>query len=76
MTPSSLAAAARRLGLEVKTLDWNSPRLNQPTVIELRLSTDAALWIAEHLPKGDSATLELFSAIAFTSPPDTDTEAP
>jgi hypothetical protein len=53
----------------MKVLNWESPRLNQPAVIELRLSADAALWIAENLPLGDSATLELFGAIAEVSPP-------
>lgn len=54
----------------MKVLNWSSPRLNQPVVIALYLSTDAALWIAENLPLGDTATLELFGAIAKTSPPE------
>lgn len=53
----------------MKVLNWSSPRLNQPVVIALYLSTDAALWIAENLPSADTATRELFSAIANTSPP-------
>ena len=53
----------------MKTLNWHSPRLNQPAVIELRLSTDAALWIAENLPMADEATLELFGVIAEVSSP-------
>jgi hypothetical protein len=46
----------------MKRLNWYSPRSETP-IIEVVLSAESAQWIADHIPDGDRAKVELLAAV-------------
>lgn len=48
------------------TLVWSSPRSDDRRRIRLMLDLQAAIWLAEHLPLNDAATMQLLAAIRET----------